>query len=363
MAIWYVNPLSTSTTGVGTYANPFGIMDNTRMDAYVNNGDEIRILGKDITTLSSYNWTMKPYRVNDKSTSYIDTSNGLGLRVNSGTVYFGTSYIIYCVELDMFCSLTYNSTYFTYYMGSSAATLDYLLELNNLPLNTILTFHAIPTTNYNLAQSRYLCCFTVNKSYLNISDNWTSETTRSTGINKIGSYMLYTNSSQYYTFMFQNIDNSIIDCSNTSYVCNTIGSSLNDLLQIGPINKSTISLKNVTHSNPASVSQQTQVNLTNNCFDLNLNIKYFTPVKSGAGSNYTNSKIYLPNNGSNTNFINITIDHYFATWDSGIRFHYQYKQNLTYTINNIIFAQVNPNYRMTTEPCYYAMWIINIIFE
>ena len=354
MAIWYVDPLSTSATGVGTYANPFGIMNNTSMNGYVNNGDEIRILGKDITTLSSYNWTMKPFRINDGTTAYgAGTYNGLGLKVVTGTAYTGSSYIIYCLELDMFCFLNYDSSYYTYSPYSGMNQLNYLLELNNLNLNSTLTFYAINSSTYSLAQNRYLCCFTSTKSYLTISDNWTSATTRSTGVNKIMSLMMWGNTNQYSTTIFQNVSNSTIDCSNTAFVSNIIQPSYNDTVVIGPLSYSTINIKNVNHCATQSLTASSYVTFTGTCINNSINIKYFCPPRSGQGVSYNTPKINGSNSGDSSNYLNITVDHYFLTWDASLFFYYGYKQNLNYTIKNLIYGTSDSNLIGAT-PDYYS---------
>ncbi len=357
MAIWYVDPLKTTAAGTGTYADPFGIGNNNYLDAYVNNGDEIRILGKDITTLSSSSWTMKPFRINDGTTSInmSSTANGLGLKVVTGSVSTGYNYIVYCLELDMFCYLAYDSSLYTYYLTDASNTheLAYYLQLNNISLNTTLTFYAINTASYTYANNKHVCCFNSPKHYLTITDNWINATTRSTGVNKIMSLIPWGSLSQYYVYFCKNINNSTVDCSNTVFTGNYIYISSIDVLYISDTTNTTIKIKNVSAPEIAHSSSSYLMNVSN-LKNTTIEIKYFRATYD-TNDNYP-LKIYMSGLGTNTtnSFI---FEHYIA--GRYIRVNSPFTSNINVTIKNLIVEQTEATGLFSPETAGYSL--INLL--
>lgn len=175
MAIYWFDP-NKVTVGVGTFADPYGMINTANRPAVVNAGDECRIIGKSMSTLL----TPTVYEINARD--YAASSAGLAIRLTTASQYtdFAQYDIVYFPEFDVFarlpaaftasgiCSSTYYSD-FPLPCGRDYVTTMRKVNMAQISASTSSTWYLLTNSTTALPNGGVI-----------VTDNWIDETTRVT---------------------------------------------------------------------------------------------------------------------------------------------------------------------------------------
>lgn len=169
MAIYYIDPHISTTTGDGSYANPWSFASSTRTG--LTDGDEIRIKGVALTSLL----TATSYTVTYDTFGAITVTAGGGLGAD-----FALGSVVYFPAVDAFAKVTAVSSNTLSFTNTTAMVLPFL----STATGQSFTMRKVDTTTYPASSTTtnlYITPATgapINN--FTVSDCWTSSTTRVT---------------------------------------------------------------------------------------------------------------------------------------------------------------------------------------
>jgi hypothetical protein len=220
--IVWVSPNNNYNGGDGTYNNPYGPMNSDSSNSVsknygISSGDEIRIQGKKIIDMLEKTHTDVKIHFGNYYMYY-----ELNSEPKNQSTFF------YIVELDIVVMISkdnkYNASGIGYvyhnnlsnYRNTEMVFFKKIVDHINTNGNSF-TLKELTQTQYNM--SRSYCSFINSKdnvSNITVSDNWISETERSTTIGEaITLYNQTSTGKDTYQYILQKFNNSILNLQNT----------------------------------------------------------------------------------------------------------------------------------------------------